>query len=136
MSAERRGIRVVRSHQISYPTETFAKVLIYESGGELSLHGKYFEAVVKALKTSTIREGVLLFPRDCRLLLRFSHESPTLEVVVKDFKIKRVKDISLKEIQADGFDNKNALLAELRSYYPTITEDSIITVINFKIPPS
>jgi hypothetical protein len=106
--------------------------LIYESGGELSLHPKHVEAVVKSLKTSTIREGVLLFPRKCRLLLRFSSGSPSLEIVVKDSKIKRVRDLSPKEIRADGFSHKDALLAELRHYYPTITQDSVITVVNFK----
>jgi len=123
---------VFRSRYGPRPTETFARVLIYESGGELSLHPKHFEAVVTARKTSTIREGVLLFPRNCRLLLRFSPESPPLQVVVGDCPVKRVKDLSPKEIRADGFGDKDALLKELRQYYPTINEDSIITVVNFK----
>jgi hypothetical protein len=58
-----------------------------------------------------------------------------LQVAVKDYRVKRVKDVSMKEIQADGFSGKGALLAELRHYYPSITDDSIITVVNFKLLP-
>jgi len=116
--------------------ETFSKVLLYESGEYLLMNPRYLESVITGRKSSTIRDGVLVFPDNCELLLRFSRSAPPVKVRVTESRVKRFKDLSQKEIEADGFGTRDELLAELRQYYPLIMEESVITVVNFRtIPP-
>jgi hypothetical protein len=88
---------------------------------------------VNGRKSSTIREGVLLFTPSCELLLRFSRTAPPLKVRAAESTVKRLKDLSQKEIEADGFKTRDELVAELRQYYPLITDESVITVVHFLI---
>lgn len=115
------------------PQETFVKVLIYESGGELRFSQKYLESIVKARKTSTIREGALIFPPHCELLLRFSEESPPLPARVTSCEVKRLKDLRQEEVVADGFRAPEELLSDLRNYYPLLNGESIVTVVSFSL---
>jgi hypothetical protein len=100
---------------------------------ELRLSPRYLEAVVTARKHSTIRDGVLVFSPNCEVLLRFSRTAPPLVVRVTDYRVKRFGDLSQKEVDADGFAGRNELFVELRQYYPHISEESIVTVIEFAV---
>jgi hypothetical protein len=113
--------------------ETFAKVLVYESGGQLGLSHKYLEFVVNERKKSTIRDGVLVFSPKCELRLRFSRKASALVVRVTRSQVKRLKDVSQEEVESDGFKDRHELIAELRRYYPLITDDSVVTVVNFEL---
>jgi hypothetical protein len=113
------------------PIEGFAKVLAYENGAELRLNPKYLELVVNGRKCSTIREGVLLFPPRCELLLRFSRTASPVRVRITKSTVKRLIDLSQKEIEVDGFKTREELFAELQQYYPLITGESVVTVVHF-----
>jgi len=111
--------------------ETVEQVLIYQDGAELEIGRKYLEQIVQGRKKSTIRDKVRIFPPNCTLFLRFSSESQPLKVVVDRYEVKRLKDLTKEEIESDGFSSREVLLAELRQYYPLLSESSIITVVHF-----
>lgn len=116
------------------PQETFARVLVYESGAELRLSPRYVEAILTNRKRSTIREGVIVLPSNGDITFRFSRTAPPLQARVKGCSVKRVKDLSNQEIEMDGFNSRAELISELQRYYPQLSEESIITVICFESP--
>ena len=112
--------------------ETFAKVLCYESGADLPLARKYLEAVLTMKKKSTVREGVLLFSPKCQLFLHSSPDTPRVPVTVIRYVSKLLKHVTLRDARDDGFSTREALILELRQYYPALKDDSVVTIVRFR----
>ena len=113
--------------------ETFAKVLLYDSGAELPLARKYVEAVLTNKKKSTIREGVLLFSPDCQVFLRSSADTARVPVTIVGCVTKLVKHLTLRDAREDGFGTRDALISEMHQYYPSLGDDSLVTIVKFRL---
>lgn len=113
--------------------ETYARVLLFSNGAELRFDRHWFESVITKRKTTTIREGVFVFPRRCRLRLTFGSASARAEGVVRKCEIKALSEVSNEEAAADGFASVAELTRSLKQYYPSITAESVVTVIEFTV---
>lgn len=65
-------------------------------------------------------------------LLLFDHHTPFIAMVdIVYFRYCRLGDVTSEEYQADGYNTQEELLADLQRYYPTVTLDSVVTVIKY-----
>lgn len=100
---------------------------------ELKLADDMFPGLLSGDKECTIRSG----KRNIELgYLAFSSVSGDIEPVVVD--VIRVSHtlaryIHVREAQADGAVSVNALLTAMRRFYPDLTLDDVVTIVEFKL---
>ena len=91
---------------------------------------KYIDLILTGLKKSTIRYGIVLV-KDKFVTI----ESNKREIIVKISKIdysKLFDDLDEKDAVNDGFKSLSELREKLKTFYPQISTDDPITIINFE----
>lgn len=95
----------------------------------LRLRPDFLQAVNLGHKVSTIRAGRKRIERGL-LVLESAHKS--ILVRVSEVKYKRLSSLTDEDANKDGYANAEQLKRELRSIYPTLRPNSIVTLITFE----
>jgi hypothetical protein len=105
----------------------------YSDGSVLLIDEKYLSKILSGAKTTTIRTNVRIFPPACRITLRSTSSTKSILIAVKGTKVVLFKDLTNEDARKDGFPTKAILKKEMLSHYPGLTDESIVTVIDFEI---
>ena len=108
-------------------------VIIYKDYASMPINPKYVDSILKRKKTSTIRDRIRILPPNCIIRLDYSDEKPALKIRIENYKIKLLKHVTVKEALIDGFRDKKEFLREFKNYYPGCNENTIVTIIKFKL---
>ncbi len=113
--------------------KTPEEVIKYSDGSVLLIDDKYLPKILSGIKTTTIRTKVRVFTPDSKIELRSPVTSKSIRVAVKGTKVVLFKDLTDEDARKDGFATKAILKKEMLSHYPDLTNESVLTVIDFEI---
>ncbi len=99
--------------------------------GHLSFKKEYVDKILKGLKTTTIRLGIIT-PKRPELII-YSDGKAVAKVFVESIRYLRVKDLTDKDARLDGFRNKRELIESLSKHYPGLSPNDWVTIIKFRI---
>lgn len=100
-------------------------------GPLLSFKEKYLGRVLSGEKKATIRLGVvrprfqLVYIACCGMIYG--------EAVITSVQYARLKELSSEVLKEDGFNSLEEALEELKSLYPRIEPDSMVSVLRFAL---
>jgi hypothetical protein len=94
----------------------------------LRLASEFLPLVREGRKTATIRAGNRRLPVGAAEIVAGSERFP---IVVKDVRVTRFGALSEVDADRDGFSDVDGLREALLRFYPTLGEDSEVTVIEF-----
>jgi hypothetical protein len=95
------------------------------------LKQRYIDQVLTGRKSSTIRPWT-----HCRVMVGGPISfNGRLRATCTAIERTHLADLSLSDIQADGFDSREEFLTAFHSLYPAATSDTPVWVIRFAIPP-
>lgn len=95
----------------------------------LSLRPDLLDAVVSGTKTSTIRAGRKNVQEG--LIVLESQHASVLAYVTR-VTCKRLKSLNDEDARRDGYSGVEELIRELRSIYPTLSSNSLVTQVEFR----
>lgn len=98
----------------------------------LELHPSLFAALISGAKRSTIRRGVRQVNVGDNIRFTASKSSGTQRVAlarVVGVRQKRVEELTLADGLTDGFLTLDELLTALRTFYPDLRPQEILTII-------
>ncbi|CCC82325.1 ASCH domain-containing protein [Thermoproteus tenax] len=98
-------------------------------GPFLSFKEKYLRRVLDGDKKVTIRLGALR-PR-FQLVYIVCCDMIYGEAIITGVEYLRLRDVPLDVLRADGFNSLEEALAELKSLYPDISANDIVSVVRF-----
>ena len=113
--------------------KTPEEVIRYSDGSVLLIDEKYLSQILSRIKTTTIRTKVRVFAPNSKIELRSALTSKSIRVAVKGTKVVLFKELTDEDARKDGFATKAILKKEMLSHYPDLTNESIVTVIDFEI---
>jgi len=100
-------------------------------GRHLMMKGEYAEAVLSGVKRATIRLGIVK-PKYREVMLHAGGKPIAIIEIERVFH-KKVKELTDKDAQLDGFKNREELLKALRKAYNGLSEDDWVTILEFKL---
>ncbi len=112
---------------------TGGDIIVYDDPAVMRLDEKYFEQVRSGMKTTTIRTKVRRFPPRCRLVLRSVSTGAEIHAIVLGTRVCSFGEITALEARRDGFRSKKSLRQDLIGFYPDLTNETIMTVIEFQL---
>lgn len=95
----------------------------------IKLLDQFLDLVIQGKKTSTIRYG-LVFVTDNYISLVSSSRTQMVRITKIEYD-KKYGDLDEKIAQQDGFSSLSELKTQLERFYPDISVDDPITIINF-----
>lgn len=95
---------------------------------EIRLADEYFPLVASGSKTSTARFGDRDFPIG-RALLR--GRSAQVQVTITNLRKRHFGDLDQNDARRDGFGSVEEMQAALRKFYPGISADDVLTIVEF-----
>ena len=97
----------------------------------LTFKKEYVDMILRGLKTTTIRLGIII-PKSNKLLI-YSQGRAVGEIFVESVRYSKVRDLTDRDAQLDGFKNKNELIKKLEEHYPGISGNDWVTIIKFRL---
>lgn len=97
----------------------------------LRLRTEFFDAILRGEKRSTIRKGSKRYEPG---LLLLESESNCLAVEVTNVVHKRFRDLDQEDARKEGVGSVELLKEILRSLYPRLHGNSMVTIISFMLP--
>ena len=94
---------------------------------------EYKKKILKGEKSSTIRLGKRKKYKVGDIVELIVNEKPVARAVITKIEYLKVKDLTEERAKKDGFHTKKKLLQALKRHYPRIKDNSVITIIEFKI---
>jgi hypothetical protein len=98
----------------------------------LGLAPQYHKLVLNRTKTSTVRLGHVTFA-DANLTFTFEKKSAIQVEIQEVIHGKCLKDLTEIDAEKDGFESLSNLKQALLSFYPSITGNSEVTIVCFKL---
>lgn len=97
----------------------------------LKLADDLFPGVLDHSKQMTLRKGFRDIRPGLMQLESVSGALPTVIVGVREVRFKRLRDLTLEEARADGFETLDEVIPSMRRFYQDINADSEITLVFF-----
>lgn len=100
-------------------------------GRHLMVKGEYVDLILKGVKKTTIRLGVVT-PKYKEIIVHGGGR-PVAVVRIVNVKHKRIKELTEEDAKKDGFSSVKTLIKELKKSYGNIKPDDIVTIIEFNV---
>lgn len=97
----------------------------------LTFKSKYMKDVLRGTKKTTVRLGIIKFPRDrvfiaCRGKLYG-------EAIIKNLRYVELSKLNEGDAIRDGFKNLNEMITDLKRIYPFLKKKDKMTIIEFEV---
>jgi hypothetical protein len=115
------------------PLRKQEEVIVYQDPAVLLLDDKYLPKVKLGQKTATIRKGVRVFPPRCKIQLRATSGGISIDARLKGTRVLLLGDLTDEDAIRDGFASKELLRKEMLIHYPDVTDESVMTIVGFKL---
>ena len=96
----------------------------------IHFHESFYEAIKQGGKVQTARVGEPHYPLGIAAA-DFSDGS-VLQIEITGISYKKFNEMSLQEVQKDGFQSKKELWEALIGFYPELKEDAELMLVEFK----
>lgn len=100
-------------------------------GRHLMVKGNYVDLILKGLKKATIRIGIIK-PRYNEVIVHGGGR-PVAKIYIKNVRYKKIRELNDADARLDGFRNKQELLENLKHMYGKISDDDIVTIIEYEL---
>lgn len=100
-------------------------------GRHLMVKGEYVDLILKGVKKSTIRLGIIK-PKYNEIMIHGGGK-PIALAKITNVKYKRINELTDEDARKDGFPSLKVLLKELKKSYGEIRPNDIVTIIEFVI---
>ncbi len=100
-------------------------------GRHIMLKGEYVEKLLKGEKKSTIRKGYVI-PKYKEMIVHGGGR-PVAIIKITNVTRKRVRELTDEDAKKDGLENKEKLIEELKKAYDDLSEDDLVTIIEFEL---
>lgn len=100
-------------------------------GRHLMVKGEYVDLILKGVKKTTIRLGVVT-PKYKEIIVHGGGR-PVAVIRIVNVKHKRIKELTEEDAKKDGFSSVKTLIKELKKSYGNIKPDDIVTIIEFNV---
>jgi len=97
---------------------------------EIHFHGDFYTPILKNKKVQTARFGEDHLKLGKAKAIFDDHLAIPIEVV--KLTSKKIDELSIEEIQKDGFSSKEKLWKTLLTFYPNLTKNDRLLLIEFK----
>lgn len=91
---------------------------------------QYLDAVREGTKTTTVRKEAIDLPSP-EVLLDF--DDVQLPATVTATRLTTVGELTDADAVSDGFADRAALIAALRTHYDEVLDDDVVTVVSFTV---
>jgi hypothetical protein len=95
----------------------------------IPLSSEFIASIIRGDKTTTIRRGRRSYTTG-RCILRMGDQDVTVEIGMVRFC--KVRDLTQKDAETDGFMSLEELSQALNHFYPGLRPDDDVTVVNFE----
>jgi len=100
-------------------------------GKHLMIKSKFAKDIISGKKRATIRLGKVEVKANEFLI--HSGGRIIARAKLKNVRYKKVKELSDEDALLDGLSSREELIDELRNYYNNVTDDDIVTIIEFEV---